>query len=141
MRLDDKELANHGTSLGCGVVMVLPATSCGVAETARILRYLAGESAGQCGPCVFGLDWIASAMERAARGRADASERDRLIRWAGQVSHRGACHHPDGAVRLLNSALRAFDGDLTLHLARQACRSAHKAATILPAAPGGTGWQ
>jgi len=141
LRLDDKELANHGTSLGCGVVMVLPATSCGVAETARILRYLAGESAGQCGPCVFGLDWIASAMERAARGRADASERDRLIRWAGQVSHRGACHHPDGAVRLLNSALRAFDGDLTLHLARQPCPSAHKAATILPAAPGGTGWQ
>jgi len=141
LRLDDKELAHHGTSLGCGVVMVLPAASCGVAETARILRYLAGESAGQCGPCVFGLDWIASAMERAARGRADASERDRLIRWGGQVSHRGACHHPDGAVRLLTSALRAFEGDLTLHLVRQPCPSAHTASTILPGAPGGTEWQ
>jgi NADH:ubiquinone oxidoreductase subunit F (NADH-binding) len=141
LRLDDQELANHGTSLGCGVVMVLPTTSCGVAETARILRYLAGESAGQCGPCVFGLDWIASAMERAALGRADASERDRLVRWAGQVAHRGACHHPDGAVRLLNSALRAFERDVTLHLARQPCPSAHTASTILPAAPGGTEWQ
>ena len=141
LRLDDKELAHHGTSLGCGVVMVLPTASCGVAETARILRYLAGESAGQCGPCVFGLDWIASAMERAARGRADASERDRLIRWGGQVSHRGACHHPDGAVRLLTSALRAFEGDLTLHLVRQPCPSAHTASTILPGAPGGTEWQ
>jgi NADH:ubiquinone oxidoreductase subunit F (NADH-binding) len=141
LRLDDQELASHGTSLGCGVVMVLPTTSCGVAETARILRYLAGESAGQCGPCVFGLDWIASAMERAALGRADASERDRLVRWAGQVAHRGACHHPDGAVRLLNSALRAFERDVTLHLARQPCPSAHTASTILPAAPGGTEWQ
>jgi NADH:ubiquinone oxidoreductase subunit F (NADH-binding) len=141
LRLDDQELAGHGTSLGCGVVMVLPATSCGVAETARILRYLAGESAGQCGPCVFGLDWIASAMERAARGSTDASERDRLVRWAGQVAHRGACHHPDGAIRLLQSALRVFERDLTLHLVRQPCRVAHLASSILPSAPGGTEWQ
>jgi NADH:ubiquinone oxidoreductase subunit F (NADH-binding) len=141
LRLDDQELAQHGTSLGCGVVMVLPAASCGVAETARILRYLAGESAGQCGPCIFGLDWIASAMERAAFGRCDTSERDRLVRWAGQVAHRGACHHPDGAIRLLESALRVFDGDLALHLVKQPCRSAQRASTILPAAPRGTEWQ
>jgi NADH:ubiquinone oxidoreductase subunit F (NADH-binding) len=139
--LDDQELARHGTSLGCGVVMVLPAASCGVAETARILRYLAGESAGQCGPCMFGLDWIASAMERAARGRADVTERDRLVRWAGQVSHRGACHHPDGAVRLLRSALRVFERDLTLHLVRQPCPVAQLGSSILPSAPGGTEWQ
>ena len=140
LRLDDQELAHHGTSLGCGVVMVLPAGLCGVAETARILRYLAGESAGQCGPCVFGLDWIASAIERAARGRADASERDHLVRWAGQVAHRGACHHPDGAVRLLHSAMRVFERDLTLHLAKHPCPVSHQASTILPPAPGGTGW-
>jgi NADH:ubiquinone oxidoreductase subunit F (NADH-binding) len=140
LRLDDRELAHHGTSLGCGVVMVLPAGLCGVAETARILRYLAGESAGQCGPCVFGLDWIASAIERAARGRADASERDRLIRWSAQVAHRGACHHPDGAVRLLQSALRVFERDLTLHLAKHPCPVSQLASTILPSAPGGTGW-
>ncbi|HEV2013177.1 MAG TPA: NADH-ubiquinone oxidoreductase-F iron-sulfur binding region domain-containing protein [Candidatus Dormibacteraeota bacterium] len=140
LRLEDQELASHGTSLGCGVVMVLPTTSCGVAESARILRYLAGESAGQCGPCVFGLDWIASAMERAALGRTDRSDRDRLVRWAGQVSHRGACHHPDGAVRLLNSALRVFEGDLALHLVRQPCRSSRVASTILPPAPGRTEW-
>jgi NADH:ubiquinone oxidoreductase subunit F (NADH-binding) len=139
--LDDQELARHGTSLGCGVIMVLPASSCGVAETARILRYLAGESAGQCGPCVFGLDGIASAMERAARGRTDPSERERLVRWAGQVSHRGACHHPDGAVRLLHSALRVFERDVNLHLVRQPCPVAQLATSILPSAPGGTEWQ
>jgi NADH:ubiquinone oxidoreductase subunit F (NADH-binding) len=141
MRLDDQELAGHGTSLGCGVVLVLPTVSCGLSETARILRYLAGESAGQCGPCLFGLDAIASAMERAAAGSANASERDRLVRWAGQVSHRGACHHPDGAVRLLQSALRVFERDLALHLIRQPCRPARVAPTILPPAPGGTQWR
>jgi NADH:ubiquinone oxidoreductase subunit F (NADH-binding) len=138
--LDDEELAHHGTSIGCGLIMVLPDAACGVSETARILRYLAGESAGQCGPCVFGLDWIASAMERAALGRTDSQERERLVRWAGQVAHRGACHHPDGAIRLLNSALKTFEHHLWLHMARQPCRYGRRDSTFLPPAPEGKEW-
>jgi NADH:ubiquinone oxidoreductase subunit F (NADH-binding) len=138
--LDDQHLERYGASLGCGVVLALPAASCGVAESARIMRYLAGESAGQCGPCVFGLDALATTIERAAWGRSDGSDLDRLQRWAQQISHRGACHHPDGAVRFLGSALRVFERDLTLHLIRQPCRSV-RAASLLPPPPRGTGWQ
>ena len=43
-------LAAAGATIGVGIVIALPATSCGIAETARMARYLAGESAGQCGP-------------------------------------------------------------------------------------------
>ena len=32
----------------------------------------------------------------------------RLARWSGQVEGRGACHHPDGVVRFLRSALAVF---------------------------------
>jgi len=47
---------------GAGLIAALPADACGIAETARLVRYLAAESAGQCGPCLFGLaaifgDW------------------------------------------------------------------------------------
>ena len=48
-------LRQAGATLGCGVVAALPMLSCGVVETARVARYLASESAGQCGPCVHGL--------------------------------------------------------------------------------------
>jgi len=34
--------------------------ACGVAETARVVGWLAGESAGQCGPCVHGVAALAS---------------------------------------------------------------------------------
>ena len=72
-------LAAAGATLGVGIVVALPASSCGIAETARIARYMAGESAGQCGPCVFGLPAIADDLEHAV-GRAGADavlDRDR----------------------------------------------------------------
>lgn len=56
-----------GGALGAGMVIALPASSCLIAETARVVRYLAGEGAGQCGPCVFGLPALADALAETAR--------------------------------------------------------------------------
>ncbi len=109
-----------GASLGAGAIVVLPAAACGVAETARVARYLASESAGQCGPCVHGLDAIAGALEQLARGdRADV--RPRLGRWLELVQGRGACRHPDGAARFVGSALDVFADEVLLHLRGGLC--------------------
>ncbi|MDE3064948.1 MAG: hypothetical protein KGJ36_04680, partial [Acidobacteriota bacterium] len=48
-------LAPRGASVGAGVMVVLPRSGCGIAETHRIVRWMANESARQCGPCAFGL--------------------------------------------------------------------------------------
>jgi NADH:ubiquinone oxidoreductase subunit F (NADH-binding) len=106
-------LSTVGASPGAGLVAALPADACGLAETARVARYLADESAGQCGPCVFGLGAIAGALEELAAGRAYRA--GHLRRWLGQVDGRGACHHPDGAVRMVRSALRVFGPEIDRH--------------------------
>jgi len=123
-QLDDEILASHGTSLGCGVLAVLPAASCGVAESARILRYLAEESAGQCGPCVFGLPALAAATSRLGDPACGAGQVEQLCRWEAQIDGRGGCRHPDGAVRLLRSALDVFADDVSEHLAGRPCAGA-----------------
>jgi NADH:ubiquinone oxidoreductase subunit F (NADH-binding) len=106
-------LADVGAGPGAGLIAALPSTACGLAETARVARYLAGESAGQCGPCRFGLDAIAGEVQSLADGRG--ADRGALARWLGQVDGRGACRHPDGMVRLVRSALREFADELDLH--------------------------
>jgi NADH:ubiquinone oxidoreductase subunit F (NADH-binding) len=102
-------------ALGAGIVIVLPESACGLAETARVVRYLAEETAGQCGPCVFGLPALAEALTALAytggRGRT-LSELHRLI---ALVEGRGACKHPDGATRLVRSALKTFAEDAYWH--------------------------
>jgi len=121
-------LSAVGASPGAGLVAALPADSCGLAETARVARYLADESAGQCGPCVFGLDAIAGALEDLAAGRSFRP--DLLRRWTAQVDGRGACHHPDGAVRMIRSALRVFGAEIDRH-ARGWC-AGRRPAGVLP---------
>ena len=120
LALDPAGMRAARRAFGCGVVSFLPVETCGVTATAGIMGYMAGESAAQCGPCVFGLRAIADATERLARGNAEADDLARIERWSGQLAGRGACRHPDGAVGLLASALHVF-GDEFLRHARRTC--------------------
>ena len=112
LRLLDTALRAAGAMLGARAIVALPATGDGLFESARIARYLAGESAGQCGPCVNGLAAIAGALERLAARNCGADDRERLDRWLAQVRGRGACRHPDGAAGFVASALRVFAEDV-----------------------------
>jgi NADH:ubiquinone oxidoreductase subunit F (NADH-binding) len=113
LRLDPQALRAAGRSLGCGVVWVLDAAADPMAETARIMRYLASESAAQCGPCFFGLRGLAAATTRIAEGRPEDGDDARLERWLGMVRGRGACRHPDGAAAFLRSAFQVFGAELS----------------------------
>ena len=125
-------LADLGAGTGAGLIAALPAGACGLRETARLVRYLAGESAGQCGPCLFGLDAIAGQVERLAGGHG--ADRGLLRRWLGQVDGRGGCAHPSGVVRLVRSALQTFDAELSQHAMGWCCGTA----SVLPVPPGRT---
>jgi NADH:ubiquinone oxidoreductase subunit F (NADH-binding) len=115
LRLAREDLRSVGCSLGSGVLIALGDSACGLHESARVIAYLAEQSAGQCGPCVYGLRAIADAVSAMASGAAHPRERDRVLRWADEIRGRGACHHPDGAVRFVESALRVFAADLESH--------------------------
>ncbi len=114
-------LARIGTIVGPGILVVLTTAQCGVAETARIVDYMADQSAGQCGPCVFGLPAIAHDFALLARGAAGADTRRALEQRFGVVRGRGACRHPDGAIRMAASALSVFAADAAAHAAGRPC--------------------
>jgi NADH:ubiquinone oxidoreductase subunit F (NADH-binding) len=128
-------LRSVGASPGAGVLVALPPDACGLAETARVLAWLAGQGAGQCGPCVFGLPAIADDFAQLATGRPKGPVLERLDRRLSTVIGRGACRHPDGAVRLARSALRAFGADLKSHVSRRACLAARRGEGRAPVLP------
>jgi len=128
LSLDADTLRQLGYSLGCGVIAVLPSGRCGVVETARILAYLAHESARQCGPCTFGLRAISAAAGRVAGLSPAPGDLEHIQRWADSSLDAGRVHHPDGAAGLLASALRVFAGEFQLHDHDRRCSVVNAAA-------------
>jgi NADH:ubiquinone oxidoreductase subunit F (NADH-binding) len=135
--LDAACLEQVGAGFGCGALGVLPAGACGLAEAARITRWLADQSAAQCGPCLIGLPAIAAAMDALVAGERTGRAEQDLRRWLGLVKGRGACKHPDGAARFVESSLSAFHNDLLAHRRRGPCR----ARTAIFPTPQSGGWR
>jgi NADH:ubiquinone oxidoreductase subunit F (NADH-binding) len=130
--LSNASLARFGASLGARAIVVLPADACGIVETARVTRYLAEQSAGQCGPCVHGLAAIAASLEQLVRRSRHTPDAGLLRRRLAQVARRGACRHPDGAVALVASALRVFSDELDRHLHGRRCTGHSRAVLPIP---------
>jgi NADH:ubiquinone oxidoreductase subunit F (NADH-binding) len=114
-----QDLTGAGLALGSGVLFALGASACGLHESARLARYLADQSAGQCGPCLYGLTALADSFDGLVAGTAPRNEYKRMLRWAEEITGRGACHHPNGATRLLRSSLHTFGGELEAHKQRR----------------------
>jgi NADH:ubiquinone oxidoreductase subunit F (NADH-binding) len=132
--LCDEHLQPLGASVGSGVIALLSAEACPVAETARLTRWLADQSAGQCGPCVNGLHSIAATITDLASGAGRQSDGQSLVRLMSLTAGRGACRHPDGAVKMVASALKAFAEELSDHARHGACEACERRAELpLPA--------
>ncbi len=123
LALSSEHLAPHGASLGAGVVLLLSEHACPVAETARVVRWMAAQSAGQCGPCVHGLDALASSFEQVARGSAAGDPDARIEQLARLVTRRGACAHPDGSARFAASAAVCFAEEFADHARHGVCEA------------------
>jgi len=113
-RLSREDLATVGATLGCGAVLPLGATSCPVQLTAQIVEYLAGVNARRCGPCTQGLPELARAVTSLASGGGMPASA-RISTVTGLVRDRGACAHPDGTVRLVQSLMTAFPTEVAAH--------------------------
>lgn len=94
---DPAALRARGLSLGAGVLLLVDDAADVMAEATSIAGWMARESAGQCGPCVFGLPSLAESMRRGRRAEVRAT--------LPLLEGRGACRHPDGVVRMVRTAL------------------------------------
>lgn len=114
-------LATVGLTPGCGVIAPLPRGACGVAAMADLVRWLAAESAGQCGPCVYGLADIAEGLHHLVQQTSNRREVRNLRRLLGEIRGKGACHHPDGVVGMVQSGLDVFETEVDRHARRRGC--------------------
>ena len=107
-----RAMRGQGLLFGAGVVFATAEEECPVEFTTRVVDYLAGQSAGRCGPCLNGLPALAAALHAVDSGAGGVAEVQRL---SALVAGRGACAHPDGTVRLVGSLLAQFPAEIAAH--------------------------
>jgi len=118
-RLSRSGLKSLGATPGAGIIHALGMSECGLAHTAEISKYLADQSARQCGPCLNGLPRIAELLHELANGRATDQLVEEIRRVTALVDGRGSCRHPDGTARMIRSALQTFAEEIELHQRRR----------------------
>jgi NADH:ubiquinone oxidoreductase subunit F (NADH-binding) len=108
-----------GAVIGASILWLVGESVCPIDEMSRIVAWMAGESAGQCGPCVYGLPSISDDFHQLAMRHMGESGMKRLEQRLSLVVGRGGCKHPDGTARFISTGLVAFADEVALHLARQ----------------------
>lgn len=116
LQCDPATLRATGLSFGAGIIGVLPEESCPIVETGRVLTWMAGQSARQCGPCFRGLADVAQRWNDFSKSSISLDEYHTMLMRIGLIPGRGGCAHPDGTIRLARSALTLFGDEVENHL-------------------------
>jgi NADH:ubiquinone oxidoreductase subunit F (NADH-binding) len=124
----DADLSRVGARTGPGVIEALDPRDCPLGFVDRCLTWAAGESAGQCGPCMFGLPALAADWRALVTGGDDTAYA-RVSSRVGLLPGRGACRFPDGVAGFARSALHVFADHLEQHRAGR-CAAAELRSTL-----------
>jgi NADH-quinone oxidoreductase subunit F len=106
--MDYESLKAAGSSLGTGGLIVMDKSTDVVAAIARLARFYAHESCGQCTPCREGTGWMMRVMNRMVVGRADISEIDMLIDISKEIEGHTICAHGDASAWPIQALVKHF---------------------------------
>jgi NADH-quinone oxidoreductase subunit F len=106
--MDFDSLRDAKSGLGTGAVIVMDASTDLVAAIARLSRFYAHESCGQCTPCREGTGWMWRVMERMVKGDADVAEIDQLLEVASVIEGHTICALGDAAAWPIQGLMRHF---------------------------------
>lgn len=113
LNMDYESLAEAGTMLGSGAVIVMDETTNIPKIIARLAKFYAHESCGQCTPCREGTAWIAKILARIADGRGEPDDLDLLLDICDNIEFKTLCPLGDAAVGPVKSSITKFREEFT----------------------------
>ena len=107
-KMDYESIANVGSMLGSGGVIIMDDTTCMVSVLHRISRFYYSESCGQCTPCREGTGWLYKILTNIIEGRGTIHDLDQLDRIASQIEGHCICALGDAAAMPVRSFLKNY---------------------------------
>ncbi|HVD04016.1 MAG TPA: NADH-quinone oxidoreductase subunit NuoF [Candidatus Dormibacteraeota bacterium] len=119
--LDFKAVADAGSSLGAGALVVMDESTCVVNVAMRLVDFYRHESCGKCVPCREGTYFESELMHRLEAGLATRSELATLSDVCANMDGRCFCPLGDTATWFVMSAYRMFPEEFESHCDAGGC--------------------
>ena len=127
--LGQDEVAEAGSMLGSGSVVVMDSASCMVRAAWRITKFFFRESCGQCTPCREGSGWLERIMHRIEHGAGREEDLDLLMDLCDNISPGVAWPPQQTTICVLGpsipssiaSGIRMFRDEFLVHVKEGGC--------------------
>ncbi|MCM1512135.1 MAG: NADH-quinone oxidoreductase subunit NuoF [Oxalobacter formigenes] len=119
--MDYDGVAQAGSMLGSGGVIVLDGSRCMVSALLSLARFFHEESCGQCTPCREGTGWMYRIIHRIAKGQGKPDDLALLDAVAGNIQGRTICALGDAAAMPVRSFLQHFREEFENHIRGRRC--------------------
>ena len=108
MTMDYDSIANAGSMLGAGSVIVMDDTTCMVKTLTRLAHFYYDESCGQCTPCREGTGWLYRMLQRILDGKGKREDLDLLLSVGEKIMGNTICALGDAAATPVESFIKNF---------------------------------
>ncbi|MGE0616609.1 MAG: NADH-quinone oxidoreductase subunit NuoF [Bacteriovoracia bacterium] len=122
--VDIEPLMKIGSMLGSAGIMVVSEDYCVVKLLARITKFYAHESCGQCTPCREGCLWMEKIIERIEHGEGRDTDLPMLLDIADNINGKTLCALGDAAAGPVSSFVKKFKSDFEAHIRGRKCPNA-----------------
>jgi len=119
--LDFESIAEHGSLLGTGAIVVLDETDCVVDAALRWTQFYAHESCGKCTPCREGTWWMTKVLHRMENGGGRLADIDLMLDVGDNILFKSLCALGDGAVSPIDSSIKHFRDEYAQHVKQGGC--------------------
>ena len=116
MTMDYDSIANVGSMLGAGSVIVMDDTTCMVKTLTRLAHFYYDESCGQCTPCREGTGWLYRMLQRILDGNGKEEDLDLLLSVGEKIAGNTICALGDAAAVPVESFIKHFRDEFEYYI-------------------------
>jgi NADH-quinone oxidoreductase subunit F len=114
-------MAEAGTMLGSGAVIVIDDRCCMVQLGLRVAQFYMHESCGKCTPCREGTRWMVQILRKLEQGEASQGELDLLLDVCDRILGHCLCPLGDAAAMPVASYVAKFRDEYQRHIDEGGC--------------------
>jgi NADH-quinone oxidoreductase subunit F len=119
--LDADSMAEAGSLLGSGAVIVIDDRCCMVQLGLRVAQFYMHESCGKCTPCREGTRWMVQILHKIENGDAVQSDLDLLLDVCDRILGKCLCPLGDAAAMPVASYIDKFRAEFQQHIDAGGC--------------------